>query len=142
FLVLLERLGPEERAAFLLREVFDCDYGTLASTLGRSEASCRQMVHRARERLRSDRKRFEVSHAAKTRLLKQFMAAMEAQDEQALRALFAPDAAWTADGGGRVPAAPYPILGADRIAQLLVGLQERFFRNRTTLHLVVVNGEP
>src|SRR5690606_25213571 len=78
----------------------------------------------------------------KTRLLKQFMAAMEARDEQALRALFAPDAAWTADGGGRVPAAPYPIVGAERIAKLMVGLQERFFQNRTTLHLVVVNGEP
>ena len=84
----------------------------------KSEAACRQVVHRARERVRGDRKRFDVTESAKAALLQRFIAAMEARDEQALLALFAPDATWTADGGGKTAAAPRPIVGADRIARL------------------------
>lgn len=141
FLVLLERLAPEERAAFLLHDVFDRDYDEIAGLLGKSESACRQMVHRARTRVRSDRKRFEVTEAAKASLLRKFTAAVEARDEQALHALFAPDATWTADGGGRVPAAPYPIAGADRIAKLVLGLAGRAAPGALTFHLASVNGE-
>lgn len=142
FLVLLERLAPEERAAFLLHDVFDRGYDEIAGMLGKSEAACRQIVHRARQRVRSNTPRFHATDDDKTRLLRQFTRAVEARDEETLRALFAPDATWTADGGGRVPASPRPIVGADRIAKLVIGLQERVFRNRTTLHLALVNGEP
>jgi RNA polymerase sigma-70 factor (ECF subfamily) len=128
FLTLLERLAPEERAAFLLHDVFEVDYRAIASVIGRSEAACRQVVHRARERVRGERKRFETTEAAKTELLQRFLAAVEARDEQALLALFAPDASWTADSGGKTPAAPRPILGAERIARLVVGLREKFWR--------------
>jgi RNA polymerase sigma-70 factor, ECF subfamily len=141
FLTLLERLAPEERAAFLLHDVFDVDYADIASVIERSEAACRQVVHRARERVRGDRKRFDASEADKAALLQQFLTAMEARDEQALLALFAPDASWTADGGGKAGAAPLPIVGADRIARLVIGLREKFWAPNRTIEVATVNGE-
>jgi RNA polymerase sigma-70 factor, ECF subfamily len=141
FLTLLERLAPEERAAFLLHDVFDVGYREIAAVIERSEAACRQVVHRARERVRGDRKRFDVSDSVKADLLKQFLAAMEARDEQALLELFAPDATWTADGGGKVGAAPRPIVGANRIARLVIGLREKFWAHDRVLDIATVNGE-
>ena len=141
FLAVLERLAPEERAAFLLHDVFDVGYPQIAAVVDRSEAACRQIVHRARERVRGDRKRFEVAETVKASLLQKFMAAVESRDEQALLGLFAPDATWTADGGGRVGAAPHPIVGADRIARLVVGLREKFWAPDRTLEIATVNGE-
>ena len=141
FLTLLERLAPDERAAFLLHDVFDVGYGQIASVLERSESACRQVVHRARERVRGDRKRFDASESAKATLLQTFVAAMEARDEQALLALFAPDATWTADGGGKTGAAPVPIVGAERIARLVIGLREKFWAPDRTIEIATVNGE-
>jgi RNA polymerase sigma-70 factor, ECF subfamily len=142
FLTLLERLAPEERAALLLHDVFDVGYREIASVIERSEAACRQVVHRARERVRGDRKRFDVTESVKVTLLEKFMAATEARDEQALLALFAPDAMWTADGGGKSAAAPLPIVGADRIARLVIGLRDKFWAVGRTLQIETVNGEP
>ncbi len=141
FLVMLERLAPEERAAFLLHDVFDREYGEIAEALGKTEAACRQIVHRARERVHRDQKRFQVAEPARIQMLKTFVAAVEARDEQTLFSLFAPDATWTADGGGKAAAAPYPFLGAPRIVGLLMGLQKRFEREGVTLHLALMNGE-
>ena len=141
FLVLLERLSPEERAAFLLHDVFDTDYRELAQTLGKSEAACRQIVHRARQRVKRDRKRFPASEGVRAHLLRRFIAAVEAQDETAMMALFAPGATWTADGGGKVPASPRAIVGADRIVRLVMGLARKFFAGRGRFHLATVNGE-
>jgi RNA polymerase sigma-70 factor (ECF subfamily) len=141
FLVLLERLGPEERAAFLLHEVFDFGYPEIASVLDKSEDASRQIVHRARTRVRSARKRFDVTEAAKANLLRKFTEAMKARDEQTLLSLFAPDATWTADGGGRAAASPHPILGAERIARFVVGLQHRLQSDGATIEQVDVNGE-
>jgi RNA polymerase sigma-70 factor (ECF subfamily) len=141
FLVLLERLGPEERAAFLLHDVFEFDYGEIAAILEKSEDACRQIVHRARTRVRSERKRFEVSEAAKANLLHKFMAAVDARDETTLLTLFAPDATWTADGGGRVAAATVPIVGAERITRLVLRSWERLKSDTATMELVDVNGE-
>jgi RNA polymerase sigma-70 factor (ECF subfamily) len=142
FLTLLERLAPEERAALLLHDVFDVGYRQIASVIERSEAACRQVVHRARERVRGDRKRFEVTDSVKVDLLQRFMEATEARDEQALLALFAPDATWTADGGGRTAAAPLPIIGAHRIGRLVIGLREKFWAGDRTFEVATVNGEP
>jgi RNA polymerase sigma-70 factor (ECF subfamily) len=140
FLVLLERLGPEERAAFLLHDVFECSYADVARILDKSEAACRQTVSRARDRIRREEKRFEATAADKEALLRRFLAAVDERDEQALLALFAPDSTWTADGGGRVAAAPRPIVGSERIARLVLGLKKTL----TGLSLVLgrVNGEP
>jgi RNA polymerase sigma-70 factor (ECF subfamily) len=141
FLTLLERLAPEERAALLLHDVFDVGYREIATVIERSEAACRQVVHRARERVRGDRKRFDVTEPVKVDLLQRFMAATEARDEQALLELFAPDATWTADGGGKSAAAPLPIVGNDRIARLVIGLREKFWAPGRTLEVATVNGE-
>src|SRR3954471_20731960 len=105
FLVLLERLAPEERAAFLLRDVFCCEYDEIARALGKSQAAARQTVHRARERVRADRPRFAAPPDAKERLLGRFVAALGNGDKDALLALFAKDITWTSDGGGKVNAA-------------------------------------
>lgn len=144
FLVLLERLAPEERAAFLLREVFDCDYGEIAQALDKSEAACRQMVHRARERVRQDRPRFAVPAAAKERLLGRFLAALEAGEREALLAVFAEDATWTSDGGGKVAAARNVLRGAVRIARFLLGVERKWAEHkpRRTHRVELVNGEP
>lgn len=141
FLTLLERLAPEERAAFLLHDVFEVDYRAIAAVIGRTEAACRQVVHRARERVRGERKRFDTTEAAKADLLQRFLAAVEARDERALLELFAPDASWTADSGGRTPAAPRPILGAERIARLVIGLRQNFWTAGRHFEVGRVNGE-
>jgi len=141
FLTLLERLAPEERAAFLLHDVFDVGYPQIASVIEKTESTVRQVVHRARERVRGERKRFDVSESVKTALLERFLAATEARDEQAVLALFAPDATWTADGGGKTGAAVNPIVGADRIARLVLGLREKFWSDGRILELATINGE-
>jgi RNA polymerase sigma-70 factor (ECF subfamily) len=141
FLVMLERLGPEERAAFLLHEVFDCEYPDIAGILGKSEAACRQIVHRARERARQDRPRFQVSDYARQRLLERFMAAVRTQDQKALLALFAKDATWTSDGGGKAKAALKIVRGADHIARFAAGVWRRHLP-RLAYRLVSINGEP
>jgi RNA polymerase sigma-70 factor, ECF subfamily len=141
FLTLLERLAPEERAALLLHDVFDVGYGVIASVLDRSAAACRQVVHRARERVQGDRKRFQTTESAKAAMLQKFLTALEARNEQALLALFAPDATWTADGGGKTAAAPVPIVGADRIAKLVMGLREKFWSKDRVLEIATINGE-
>src|SRR6185369_14956541 len=82
FLVLLERLAPEERAAFLLHDVFDCGYAEIANLLGKTEAASRQVVHRARARVRGEQQRFQTTDEARGKLLETFIAAVEARDEQ------------------------------------------------------------
>ncbi len=141
FLVLLERLAPEVRAAFLLHEVFDAVYRHISNVLEKSEATCRQIVHRARERVQRDQKRFATTEADRIKLLKKFTAAVEARDEAAVLELFASDATWTADGGGRVPASPRAVVGAARIAKLVIGLMDRIYGTAATMHLIEVNGE-
>ena len=141
FMVLLERLAPAERAAFLLHDVFDVGYADIARILDKTEAACRQIVSRARDRVRADHKRFEATTAAKEQLLRRFMAAVEARDEQALLALFTPDVVWTADSGGRTPASPRPIVGVDRIVKLVLGIARTALAGHT-MAVVTVNGEP
>ncbi|HUL91331.1 MAG TPA: RNA polymerase sigma-70 factor [Burkholderiales bacterium] len=140
FLVVLERLSPEERAAFLLHDVFDCEYAEVARILGKSEAACRQIAHRARERVRSDRPRFQVSEAARVRLLEKFVAALRAQDHQALLALFAEDATWTSDGGGKTKAAKKVVRSAPRVARFAAAVWRRYL-SRMSHELAPINGE-
>lgn len=139
-LVLLERLSPDERAAFLLHDVFDCDYRDIARILGRTPAACRQVVSRARDRVLADRRRFASSHDDKARLLARFAAAVGARDHDTLLQLFTPDATWTADGGGQVPAAARVVVSAGKLARLVLALT-REGTGRTFVP-ALVNGEP
>ena len=118
FLLLLERLGPEERAAFLLHEIFDYSHAEAAGILGIEEEACRQRVHRAKRRLREGRPRFHLDEAAQRRLLQRFVAAMAEPSLDTLRALFAEDAIHLGDGGGVARATLRPLRGAERLARL------------------------
>jgi RNA polymerase sigma-70 factor (ECF subfamily) len=141
FLVLLERLAPEERAAFLLREVFDADYDEIARTLDKTPAAVRQTVHRARERIRTDRARFAAPDDAKARLFTRFLTALENDDRDALLAVIAPDATFTSDGGGKVAAARRILHGNDLITRMLLGIETKYARP-FTYRLGRMNGEP
>jgi RNA polymerase sigma-70 factor (ECF subfamily) len=140
-LVVLERLAPEERAAFLLREVFDLDYPEIAQILGKSQAACRQMVHRSKERVRAGRPRFTVSPDAHARLLRRFAAAASSGDREQLVALFAEDAMLASDGGGKVLSVQKVLRGADRLARFCF-VAARQLAGRITFQPAQVNGEP
>ena len=140
FMVLLERLGPEERAAFLLREVFDAEYGEIAEALEKSEPAVRQIVHRARTRVREGRTRFTAPPQVKERMLDRFLAAIRADDKDAVLALLAEGAVVMGDGGGKVAASPRPIHGAEQVAQLFITLQRKM--PGLTHRVVRLNGEP
>jgi RNA polymerase sigma-70 factor (ECF subfamily) len=141
FMVLLERLAPSERAAFLLHDIFDCDYPDIARILRKSEATCRQVVHRARERVRRDQRRFSAGEADRRRLIEKFMAASNAGDEASLLSLFAEDATLTSDGGGVVHAARKVVTGRGRIAHLFI-VVARKLGARLTQAILPINGEP
>lgn len=118
FLALLEKLAPTERAAFLLHDVFEISYEEISRIIEKKEAACRQLIHRARERVRQDRTRFEVSEDKKRRLIEKFIKAVEAANEQEIISLFAEDVTLTSDGGGKVTAARRVIVGNHKIARL------------------------
>lgn len=140
FLALLERLAPEARAAFLLREVFDADYGEVAEALGKSEAACRQIVHRAKVQLQDERPRHIVPREAQLRLLRGFADAASTGRFAALQALLAEDAQLIGDGGGKVPSFGVPIVGDRRIAQLFYATHRRF-GDAVRFEVVVLNGQ-
>ncbi|MDT5227786.1 MAG: polymerase sigma-70 factor, subfamily, partial [Mycobacterium sp.] len=125
-LVLLETLGPDERAVFVLREVFGFDYDEIASAVGKSVSAVRQIAHRAREHVQARRKRFApVDPAENTRIAAEFMAAAAGGDVQAVMSMLAPDVVWTADSDGKASAARRPVIGADKVARAIVGLISR-----------------
>lgn len=139
FLAVLERLAPEARAAFLLHDVFELEYPEIARILDKSEASCRQIVHRARQRLREERRLHDVPHETHRQLLQSFTTALDRGDLKAMMALMDRDAQLMGDGGGIVSSFPKPMLGGARIAQLLFAPT---LRRRAELRMVpaVFNG--
>ena len=141
FLWVLERLAPEERAAFLLRQVFDHDYDEIAALLGKTEAACRQMVHRASQRVQQERPRFEVSEDAHRRLLEKFVQAARSGERAAMESLLADDVQLVSDGGGKVPSFGKILRGAHRIANLYWVLWRRL-APQIVYRIAQVNGEP
>jgi RNA polymerase sigma factor (sigma-70 family) len=143
YLLLLERLTPEERAAILLRDVFDYDYPDIAAILDKNDASCRQLIHRARTHAtQQKRKRLQsthVSHATHLALLEKFLAATQTGNHDALLALLAEDARLTADSGGKVSSLLKPLEDRTRIARFISRITEHFgaaFTYRTA----IING--
>jgi RNA polymerase sigma-70 factor (ECF subfamily) len=125
-LVLLETLSPDERAVFVLREVFGFDYDDIASAVNKSTAAVRQVAHRAREHVQARRKRFTpVDPAQNARIAAEFIAAAAGGDVQTVMSMLSPDVVWTADSGGKASAARRPVIGADKVARALVGLFSR-----------------
>jgi RNA polymerase sigma-70 factor (ECF subfamily) len=142
FLMLLERLNPEERAAFLLREVFDYSHAEAAAILGITEESCRQRAHRAKQRLHDERARFTTNLETQRRLLERFAQALQQPTEENLRALFAEDAVHISDGGGIVTAALRPLLGSERIARLYLQVAKHEHGHDVHRQLRTLNGAP
>jgi RNA polymerase sigma-70 factor, ECF subfamily len=139
----LERLSPEERAALILHDAFDCDYPEIAATLGRNEAACRKLVSRARERVRCDRPRFTVSKERHRAVLERFLAASASHDPARLLPMLADDVVFYSDGGGRRPAALNPVRGAGFVARLIAGLARKFSAlEETGVRFLEINGRP
>ena len=122
-LVLLETLTPDERAVFVLREVFGFDYDEIAGAVGKSVTTVRQVAHRAREHVQARRKRFEPMDATRSaEITEQFMNAAATGDMEGLLSMLAPDAIWTADSDGKASAARRPVVGAEKVAKAIIGL--------------------
>lgn len=137
----LERLSAEERAAFLLRQVFDHGYDEIAAMLGKTETACRQMVHRASERVRQTRTRFDVPRETHRSVVEKFMRAARSGERDAIQALLADDVELVGDGGGKVPAVFKVLHGAFRIANLFWVTGRRFGPQLVYRH-ALINGEP
>jgi ketosteroid isomerase-like protein len=141
FLVMLETLTPTERAVLLLHEVFGYDYKEITAVVGKSEANCRQILTRARRRVR-EQPRFESSREQSEQVARHFFAAIEGGDLDGLLGLLAPDATMTGDGGGKAMALSTAVTGGERIARFLLGLLRRFGDAGTTTEMALVNGQP
>jgi RNA polymerase sigma-70 factor (ECF subfamily) len=142
-LVLLERLTPVERAAYLLREVFGYEYAQIADIVERTEVNSRQLVTRARKHLEASRPRFDADEAARDALLERFLAAAEEGDLEGLERLLAKDAVLYADSGGKAMAPQEPLVGAALIARFMAAVsQARPPSDELESRRVRVNGQP
>ena len=145
-LVLLETLSPDERAVFVLREVFGFDYGEIAEAVGKPAPTVRQVAHRAREHVRARRKwggasREPIDPQRNAEITAQFLQTAASGDVDALMAMLAPDAIWMADGGGKVSAARKPVVGAERVARAITGLLRKA-GTQARIEMVTCNSAP
>jgi RNA polymerase sigma-70 factor (TIGR02957 family) len=142
-LVVLETLTPEERATFLLHDVFDYPHARIAEILGKSDAAVRQLAVRARKRVGEREPRFETSREQRERLVNRFVEAFEEGNLEALEGLLAAEVTLRGDGGGKVPALARPVHGRSRVARTLQGFSRGAARfGVAALREVEVNGEP
>jgi RNA polymerase sigma-70 factor, ECF subfamily len=143
FLVLLESLGPVERAVFLLREVFDYGYEEIAAVVGKSPDNCRQIAVRARRQVEAKKPRFEASRRKREELSRRFFDAIVNDDTQGLIRLLAADVVVYGDGGGKAPASLRPVYGRERVVQLFGGFRPFSQRLRVrSIRYAEVNGQP
>ncbi|MER6593490.1 RNA polymerase sigma-70 factor [Micromonospora purpureochromogenes] len=140
-LLVLETLTPTERAVFVLREVFDVGYDEIAEAVDKSQAAVRQIAHRARAHVAARRPRGVVSAAETRDALEAFRRAAETGDLQSLLDILAPDVVLVGDGGGVKQAVPRPVVGADKVARLLVAGLGRL-ADTASLRPAQVNGYP
>ncbi|WP_069765774.1 RNA polymerase sigma-70 factor [Streptomyces sp. LUP47B] len=141
-LLLLERLSPLERAAFVLREVFDFGFPEVAAAVGRSEAACRQLVSRARRHMAAGRPRFEADREEREKLASRFFEALREGDVDGLRGLLAADVSMVGDGGGKAPQLARAVTGAQNVARLLGSVFPRMARIEVTFEPHELNGQP
>ncbi|GAB0101560.1 RNA polymerase sigma-70 factor [Nocardia sp. JMUB6875] len=130
-LLVLETLGPTERAVFVLSEVFGHSLVEIAGMIGKSDATVRQIAHRAREHVRSRKKRFEPDSDTSRAVIGKFLRAAQTGDLQTLMDVLAPDVVQISDGGGKVTAARRPVVGAEKVAAYLIGLVRKALGDMT-----------
>jgi RNA polymerase sigma-70 factor (ECF subfamily) len=141
-LVLLERLAPEERAVFVLREAFDMPFAEIGEIIGASPDACRQRLSRARRRIDKDLPRFDADPAERHALAHSFLRAAREGDFAGLVALLAPDAVLVGDGGGKARSIPKPMVGGQAVARALASFYRLADGLGVTLVPSVVNGQP
>ncbi len=141
FLVLLESLTPVERAVYLLHEVFGYSHAEVSQMVGKEEATCRQLLHRAREHLQARRPRFAPSKQAHERLVVGFLSACASGDLEGLKRLLSEDVTAWADGGGKAAAATRPVQGADAVARMYIGIVKKAAPG-VEVEIAEVNGWP
>ena len=142
FLVLLERLNPDERAVLVLRESFDYPFSDIAEILDISEPNARQILSRARRRIDDERPRFDSDPRERGRLVARFLDAAREGDMEGLVALLAPDAVMIGDGGGKARAIAAPMHGAARIARALLAFYKISEEWGVSFEPAIVNGQP
>lgn len=141
FLRILEKLTPIERAAYLLRQVFDYDYAEIADIIGKSQANCRQIVKRAQDHLKAERPRFDITPEHRKEMTLKFLRACTVGDMDGLVSMLAEDAIVYADSDGKIAGAGrHPIYGADKVARLMVGISKKVPAN-FNVQFAEVNGE-
>jgi RNA polymerase sigma-70 factor (ECF subfamily) len=146
FLVLLEKLSPEERAVFLLKDVFEYSHSEIAEMLGTTPANSRQLLHRAKARLAEGRPRLTGTPQSRRAIAERFTRAFSSGDGAALTELLARDVGLWSDGGGKASAARRPLIGRDQVLNFLVGLHRTALAAGLTadarLEIEEVNSEP
>ena len=140
-LLVLETLGPIERAVFVLREVFDLEYGEIAEAVDKNPAAVRQIAHRARAHVAARRPRDVVSRAENRAAFAAFQRAIETGDLQRLVDILAPDVVALSDGGGVKQAMPRPVVGASKVANLFALLLDRVGAE-LSVEPAQINGSP
>jgi RNA polymerase sigma-70 factor (ECF subfamily) len=141
-LLLLERLSPLERAVFVLREVFGFGFPEIAAAVGRSEPACRQLAVRARRHMEAGRPRFEADRREREELAARFFDAIRNGDVDQLRELLAADVSMVGDGGGKAPALPKSVIGADNVARVLASIFPVLARIEASMEQRELNGQP
>ena len=142
FLVLLERLSPEQRAALLLHDVFEYGYDEVAAIVGTSEQNARQLATRARRHVEGGRPRFATSEQQRDELARRFFEAARDGDLAGLEALLAPEVTLRGDGGGKVPALARALRGRSRVARTLSAWLRQAARIEAEVEQTEVNGRP
>ena len=142
-LLALERLSPLERAAFLLHDVFGMEFDEVAAAIGRESAACRQLAARARQHVHDARPRYAVDQRRGMEIAEAFFAASQTGDMAKLKTMLAADITVTADGGGKRPAGPVPIVGFDAVMALMERMARLFAHSPSRLvRLATINGLP
>ena len=140
-LLLLERLTPDQRAVYVLREAMDLDFSDIAGILNKTAATCRQIMNRARAALKGGA-RYDWDTTQTAILVQRFAAACDQRDYNALVSLLGAESCLISDGGQRVKSARNPILGPDRISRFMLGVRRKFMPENFTLRQAEINGLP
>ncbi|MET9414633.1 RNA polymerase sigma-70 factor [Streptomyces klenkii] len=141
-MLVLETLGPAERAVFVLHDVFGYTHGEIAASIGKTEVTVRQIAHRARRHVHARRRRFEPDSGAAREVVQRFLLAAETGEIQALMDLLAPDVVQVSDGGGKATAARHPITGSAEVARYVLGVARTSLTATTRIEQATYNGMP
>lgn len=142
FLLVMERLGPMERAVFLLREVFDYEYEEIAAIVGQTQPTCRQILHRAKQHVAQKRPRFRPSAEERDRIFQQFLDAAAGGDMDGLLAVLHEDVVLYADGGGKSRAVPRPVCGAGKVARFILIAPRKLLPKQLVRRRAAINDQP